>query len=187
MKKLSDFELIDLVALNRILADAEQVLWGIEDGYHYISDSHMAVKIRISDRNLTSLKALGKRFQGVTPNEGLALRSIKTWKNRYDIGNITLGGIKKFLNEDAEIPVDDTRIMYQTEYGGVIRALYAEDMPSKSYIFLDMALLECINADSVVRAVKAEHTSPVHFERGDEIAAVLPINMHTPAFLVAVN
>lgn len=186
MKKLSDFELIDLVALNRVLEYAEQVLWGIEDGYHYISDAHMAVRIRVSDRNMTALKVLVSRFQGTTPFEGLALRSVKVGKSN-SIGTLPMDGIKKFMCEDAEIPADDTHIMYQTEYGGVLRALYAEDMPSKSYIFLDMALLECLNADAVVRVVKAERTSPVHFERGDEIAVVLPINMHTPAFMVHLN
>lgn len=185
MKKLSDFELIDLVALNRILENADQVLWGIKDGYHYISDGHMAAKVRISDRNLTALKVFWKRFQGATPNEGLALRSVKVGKSN-SIGNIALEGLKRVLSEETEIPVIDTRIMYETESGGVLRALYAEDMPRRTYIFLSMGLLECINANNVATAAKAERTSPVHFERGDEVAVVLPVNMHTPAFLTSV-
>lgn len=186
MKKLSEHELIDLVALNRILGWSEQVIWGIEDGYHYISDARSCVKVRVSDKNMTALKTLRDKFDGCTPMEGSALRSIMIGKkNTVDI--ITMDGLKIAMSTEAEIPADDTHIMYETEYGGVVRALYVEDAPHKSYIFLDMAVLECINAANIAKAVKAERTSPVMFTRGDEVACVLPINMHTPAFLAHVN
>lgn len=186
MKKLSDSELIDLVALNRILDGADQVFWGIEDGYHYLSDAHMAVKVRISNRNLTALKVLAKRFHGDTPIEGLALRSVRRRKNQYDM-DVALDAVKRCLNEKAESLAVDTRIMYETEYGGVVRAMYVEDLSHTTYVFLNMAFLECINANNVAHAVKAAHTSPIHFRRGDEVAVVMPINMHTPAFMEKLN
>lgn len=187
MKKLSDWELIDLTALNRILASARVVIWGIEAGYHYISDEHMAVKIRIPEKCMpTLLSGMNKCFGGELPCEGLALRCVKGRK-KNDVGIISLDGIKRILGTEVLIPVVDTCIMNQRPDGNVVRALYAEDLPNRSYIFLDAWFLECINADSDVLCVKAERTSPVVFARGDEVAVVLPVNMHTPEFMVHLN
>lgn len=184
MKKLSENELIDLVALNRVLGYAEELILGLEDGYYYISEGHMAMKVRISDRNLSALSSIIKnRFNGEMPRDGAAIRSRRPGSDPVPF---PLDGIKKFLDTDAEILATDTCIMYQMPTGNVVRALYAEDMPRRTYIFLDMVFLECINMDSDILAVKAEYTSPVVFARGDEAAILLPINMHTPAFMASI-
>lgn len=184
MKKLSECILIDMASLSRILKDSDTVIWGIDGEYAYISDTHMAVKVRIP--GYEPPKALRLRFLGMNIPQGGALRSIKR-KKGYDVDIISLDGMKRILDMETEIPVDDTRTMYETESDHIVRAMYVEEPPRKSYIFLDMMYLECINKDSVIRAVKPERTSPVAFRRGDEVAFVLPVNMHTPAFLVHVN
>lgn len=184
MKKLSECILIDMASLSRILKDSDTVVWGIDGEYAYISDTHMAVKVRIP--GYEPPKALRLRFLGMNIPQGVALRSIKR-KKGYDVDIISLDGMKRVLDTEAEIPIDDTRIMYQTVSGGTVRAMYVEDPPHASYIFLNMMYLECINWDSIVRAAKPERTSPVVFRRGDEVAIVLPVNMDTPAFMANVN
>lgn len=184
MKKLSECILIDMASLSRILKDSDTVIWGIDGEYAYISDTHMAVKVRIP--GYEPPKALRLRFLGMNIPQGGALRSIKR-KKGYDVDIISLDGMKRVLDTEAEIPIDDTRIMYQTVSGWTVRAMYVEDPPHASYIFLYMMYLECINWDSIVRAAKPERKSPVVFRRGDEVAIVLPVNMDTPAFMANVN
>lgn len=183
--KLSHDNLIDLTALSRLMKSADGLLIGTDGDFTYISDTHMAVRIRVPDV-AALFAAVSKRTDGTVPPTGAAIQSLKR-KKGYDVCIISLDGIKKFLDVETEIPVDDTRTMYETESDHIVRAMYVEEPPQKSYIFLDMMYLECINKDSVIRAVKPERTSPVAFSRGDEVAFVLPVNMHTPAFLVHVN
>lgn len=184
MKKLSECTLIDMASLSRILKDSNAVIWGIDGEYAYISDLCMAVKVRIP--GYEPPKALRLRFLGMNIPQGGALRSIKR-KKGYDVDIISLDGMKRVLGTEAEIPIDDTCIMYQTVSGGTVRAMYVEDPPHASYIFLNMMYLECINRNSTVRAAKPERTSPVVFSRGDEVAIVLPVNIDTPAFMARVN
>lgn len=184
MKKLSECTLIDMASLSRVLKDSNTVIWGIDGEYAYISDLHMAVKVRIP--GYEPPKALRLRFLGMNIPQGGALRSIKR-KKGYDVDIISLDGMKRVLGTEAEIPVVDTLIMCERESGAIVRALYVDDPPRRSYIFLNMMYLECINKDSVIRAVEPNRKSPVIFGRGDEVAVVLPINMHTPALLAHVN
>lgn len=185
MKKLSEHELVDLVALNRILKVSDDVIIGVDDGYYYISERHMVMRLRISYNNMTALSSTIKsRFNGELPRTGTALRSTRVGSNTEPF---PLDSIEKLFDAEPDIPADDTSIMYQMPTGHIVRALYVDDGSRQSYIFLGMTFLECINSDSAIHAMKAERTSPVLFARGDEAALVLPVNMHTPAFMADIS
>lgn len=186
MKKLSVNELIDLVALNRVLDNTESVVWGYDDGYHYISDAHMAVKVRMTPKTSTALRSLFGRFHGEIPKAGTALRSIQNGK-RYNVDTVTIDAIKRCLEDEAYIPLNDTKIMYETGYGSIVRAFHAIDYSKNAYIFLNMAFLQCVNQNSTVRAVHAEPRSMVKFTREDEVAVILPVAMATPEYMADLN
>lgn len=181
-RKQSVDGLVSLTALNRVLKSAGSIVWGIEDGFHYISTDAMALKARICDADLSALKILDDRFHGLTPKEGTAFY----WKDGT-ASIMALDGIKRFLNTAPECNAYDTHLMYQDEYDRVCRVFYTEDGAVRSYIYLNAAFLDCVNADCAISANAAKHTSPVIFGRGNEIAVILPVKMNKPTFLAELN
>lgn len=181
MKRTSVDNLINLTELNRVLRQAATAIWGRDDEFDYFSNGYMAVKIRLE--SIIPLKVLAPRFGGQLPPKGGALRSIKCKKD-YTIDIIALDSMKKCLSTEADVAVEDTHLIYQSEYDTLLRVFLARGRDVQEYIFVDSQFLECINADSVVRAVKPERKSPVVFSRGDETAVVLPVNLlYKPGFL----
>lgn len=185
MKKLSKDELIDLVALNRVLDKAETVVWAYEDGFHYISDNHIAVKIRMSNKNSTALRALFGRFHGELPKAGTALRSIRSLRD-YVVDQIPMDGIKRIFETEAHLPIEDTNWMYElADYNRTARAFKVSNDKTSSYVFLNVMFLDCIYRNFIACAVSADQKSMVRFWRYDEVAVILPVVIDKPKYMVS--
>ena len=163
--------------VSKVVKSADTLYWSFDKGVNTVSDCHVIFQFG------GVCEALYARFRETADGVMLCSRKQEKEFNTFPVDNMKM--FDKFLHEEENVEVVDTRLEFNNLPDRYVRVLHGQDHHTGQnvYNFLATHYFACIKYYERIYAEKASKVAAVTFVNAGEKAVILPVNVMECGYL----